>query len=46
MTQTILENSMSGRFLMKPLIYYGFEIIFELLCSMVEKFVKKFNELY
>lgn len=44
MAQTI-SDSMYEIFLMKFLIYCEFEIAFELLCSMMEKFVKKFNEL-
>ena len=44
MAQTISDSTYEI-FLMNLLIYCEFEIAFELLCSMMEKFVKKFNEL-
>ena len=44
MAQTISDSTYEI-FLMNFLIYCEFEIAFELLCSMMEKFVKKFNEL-
>ena len=46
MAQKISENSMYEKFLMTLLVYCEFEIAFELLCFMIEKFEKKFNELY
>ena len=46
MAQRISENSMYEKFLMTLLVYCEFEIAFELLCFMIEKFEKKFNELY